>query len=153
MISLSSEESSSSDSLQDSTSKNLELCIEPIQPEKIILLQSSKDLVQHSEIASVADRLQLSDNSVTMFLAAVIKACNGIVYNFSLSRSTTRRKRIASRHKISLDILEKIYTLLLFSLQRKLAYMQYSMVKHCTSDYFKETKNSFKTKLQKYNFT
>ena len=57
-----------------------------------MLLQAPKDLVQHSEIASVADRLQLSDNSVTMFLAEVIKACNGNVYDFSLSRSTTRRK-------------------------------------------------------------
>ena len=72
MISLSSEESSSSETSQESTSKDLELCIEPIQPEKTIFLQAPKDLVQHPEIASVADRLQLSDNSVTMFLAAVI---------------------------------------------------------------------------------
>ena len=109
MISLSSEESSSSNALQESTSKDLELCIEPIQPEKTILLQAPKDLVHNLEIASAADRLQLSDNSVTMFLAAVIKACNGILYDFSLSRSTTRVKQIASRRKISLNILEKVY--------------------------------------------
>lgn len=84
-----------------------------IQPENEILLRAPKDLVQHPEIASVADRLQLSDNSVTMFLSAVIKACNGTVSDFSLSRSTTRRKRIASRHKISLDILEKVIKALL----------------------------------------
>lgn len=53
------------------------------------------------EICNIADRLSLSDNQLTATVASVLKAGGADLNDFILSRSTTHRKRILSRYKIS----------------------------------------------------
>ena len=43
-----------------------------------------------------------------MLISSFVKACNGDVNDFCLSRSTTRRSRIAARFKILQEVLEKM---------------------------------------------
>ena len=76
---------------------------------KIILtVKYPCNIMDNHEIAAALDRLKISDNSATMLISSFIKACNGVVNDFCLSRSTTRRSRIASRFKISQEVLEKM---------------------------------------------
>ena len=66
-----------------------------------IIFTAPRDIMDNHEIGAALDRLKISDNSATMLISSLIKACNGDVNDFCLSRSTTRRSRIASRFKIS----------------------------------------------------
>ena len=76
-------------------------------PAREIIFTASRNIMDNNEIAAALDRLKISDNSATMIISSFIRACNGDVNDFCLSRSTTRRSRIASRFKISLEVLKK----------------------------------------------
>ena len=65
-------------------------------------------MINCTEITQVLDRFKISDNAATMLVASFIKACQGDVNDFCLSRSTTYRARIANRLQISDEIFKEI---------------------------------------------
>ena len=67
-----------------------------------------KKIMECIEITTAADRLKLSDKQTTMLVSAIIKAGNGNLDDFDISRSTTRRCRMANRQKLSVDIIESV---------------------------------------------
>ena len=69
-----------------------------------VSLTAPKNLIDNEEITKVLNRLKISDNAATMLASAFIKACQGKVEDFCISRSTTRRTRIAKRFRISENI-------------------------------------------------
>lgn len=71
-------------------------------------LNLPKKLMHCEDITAAADRLKLSDAQLTMILSAVVKAGQGNLDNFDISRSTTRRSRMANRLKISEDIIDTV---------------------------------------------
>ena len=73
----------------------------------IVSLTAPKNLIDNEEITKVLDRLKKSDNAATMLASAFIKACQGKVEDFCISRSTTRRTRIAKRFRISENIVNE----------------------------------------------
>ena len=72
-----------------------------------VSLIAPKNLIDNEEITKVLDRLKISDNAATMLASAFIKACQGKVEDFCISRSTTRRTRIAKRFRISENIVNE----------------------------------------------
>ena len=71
-------------------------------------LNLPKKIMQCEEITAAADRLKLSDIQITMIISAIVKAGNSDLNNFDVSRSTTRRNRMANRQKIADDIIATV---------------------------------------------
>ena len=71
-------------------------------------LNIPKNLINCTEITQVLDRFKISDNAATMLVASFIKACQGDVNDFCLSRSTTYRACIENRLQISNEIFQEI---------------------------------------------
>ena len=65
-------------------------------------------MINWTEITQVLDRFKISANAATMLVASFIKACQGDVNDFSLSRSSIYRIRIANRLQISDEIFQEI---------------------------------------------
>ena len=61
--------------------------------ESHVALMCPRKIMESPEICTAADRLKLTDNQATAFVAAVLKACKADLCEFSLSRSTTQRRR------------------------------------------------------------
>ena len=101
MAQLSNSASSSCTEFEDKDSQSA-------APAREIILTAPRNIMDNHEIAATLDRLKISDNLATMLISSFIKACNGDINDFCLSRSTTRRSRIASRFKISQKVLEKM---------------------------------------------
>ena len=57
------------------------------------------------QVGPLADRLQLSSNQVTGFVAALTNYGGGDLNNLALSKSTTRRFRVAARKTVATNIL------------------------------------------------
>ena len=72
-----------------------------------VSLTAPKNLIDNEEITKVLDRLKRSDNAATMLASAFIEAYQGKVDDFCISRSTTRRVRIAKRFDISGNIVNE----------------------------------------------
>ena len=81
---------------------------DPSSPSFFVTLNVPKNLINCTEITQVLDRFKTSDNAATMLVASFIKACQGDVNDFCLSRSTTYRARIANRLRISDEIFKEI---------------------------------------------
>ena len=73
-----------------------------------VTLNVPKNLINCTKITQVLDRFKISDNAATMLEASFIKACQGDVNDFCLSRSTTYRARIDNRLQISNEIFQEI---------------------------------------------
>ena len=76
----------------------------PSSQSNFVTLNVPKNLINNPEITEVLDRLKISDNAATMLVASFIKACQGNIDDFCLSRSSTHRARIANRLQISNEI-------------------------------------------------
>ena len=71
-------------------------------------LKISDNVMDRLKISdNVMDRLKISDNAATMIMSPFIQACDGNISDFSLSRSTTYRARIANRLQVSKEILKE----------------------------------------------
>jgi len=111
----SDEEFESISSSQSSTASSSNSLIDYSEPETslcsttsgFVSLTAPKNLINNEEITKVLDRLKISDNAATMLASAFIKACHGKVDDFCISRSTTRRSRIANRLQISESIVNE----------------------------------------------
>ena len=79
-----------------------------MQNTDFITLQAPKNVIGNIEVSNAIDRLQVTDNTATMLLAAFIKACKGDITQFVISRSSTRRSRISNRCKVSQAIYSEI---------------------------------------------
>ena len=66
-----------------------------------VTLSFPRKIMQCEQITEAADRLKLSDNEVTMIVSSVLKAAGGDLDQFDISRSTTRRNRMANRLKLA----------------------------------------------------
>ena len=60
-------------------------------------LKFSRDIMADEGICAAGDRLGLSDNQVTAMVVAVLKAGGADVNKFTISRHSTRRRRICAR--------------------------------------------------------
>ena len=76
----------------------------PSSQSNFVTLNVPKNLINNPEITEVLDWLKISDNAATMLVASFIKACQGNIDDFCLSRSSTHRARIANRLQISNEI-------------------------------------------------
>ena len=79
----------------------------PTSKSDYVILHAPKNLINNSEVAMVCDRLKLSDNAATMILSTFIKACGRDINDVCLSRSSTCRRRIASRLQVSQQIISE----------------------------------------------
>ena len=79
------------------------------QDETLVTLLAPRNILQSKDISTAADRLKISDNSLTMLIASFIKACKGDTNDFNLSRSTVRRARSGSRLEISQAIMRDMF--------------------------------------------
>ena len=79
------------------------------QDETLVTLLAPRNILQSKEISTAADRLKISDNSLTMLIASFIKACKGDINDFNLSRSTVRRARSGSRLEIPQAIMRDMF--------------------------------------------
>ena len=104
----SDEEIFSDSSQQSSSSPSLISEPGPSARNKYVMLKVPCNIIACPEVTQACDRLKLSDNAATMLLSSVIKACNGNINEFSLSRCTTRRARMANRLLISQGILDEV---------------------------------------------
>ena len=100
------EEFSSSSQQSDSTDSSTVVMPEMSSRNEYVMLKAPRNLIDHKEVSATLDRLKLSDNASTILIASFIKACGGDITAFSLSRSTTRRARVANRFQISHEILK-----------------------------------------------
>ena len=80
----------------------------PSSQNSFVTLSVPRNLINSSEITEVLDRFKISDNAATMIIASFVKACQGDVNDFCLSRSSTYRARIANRLQISSEIFHQI---------------------------------------------
>ena len=99
------EASESSDDVDESSlepdfDSDFEGCSKSKQKDFVKVLLPRK-IMQCEAITTAADRLKLSDNQTTMIIAAVLKAGGSDLQDFDISCSTSRRSRIANRHKIA----------------------------------------------------
>ena len=99
------EEFSSSTEECDSTDSSTVVMPEMSSRNEYVMLKAPRNLIDHKEVSATLDRLKLSDNASTMLIASFIKACGGDITEFSLSRSTIRRARVANRFQISHEIM------------------------------------------------
>ena len=79
------------------------------QDETLVTLLAPRNILQSKEISTAANRLKISDNSLTMLIASFIKACKGDINDFNLSRSTVRCARSGSRLEISQAIMQDMF--------------------------------------------
>ena len=91
----------------DSEGSNYVPPVEEQTTSSTIQLSAPKNIMDNAEICGALDRLRLSDNCGTVMASAFIKGCGGNVEDFVLSRSTTRRTRIAQRRDISIRVLDE----------------------------------------------
>ena len=80
----------------------------PSSKKSFVTLNVPRNLINSMEITEVLDRFKISDNAATMLIASFIKASQGNLDDFCLSRSSTYRARIASRLQISTEIFNQI---------------------------------------------
>jgi len=73
-----------------------------------VMLRAPRNLMENAEVTKTVDRLKISDNAATMLLAAFIKACEGDISQFVLSRSSTRRARTSTRLQIHHSIMKEV---------------------------------------------
>ena len=73
-----------------------------------VTLSVPRNLINSSEITEVLDRFKIFNNAATMLIASFVKACQGDVNGFCISRSCTYRARIANRLQISCEIFHQI---------------------------------------------
>ena len=71
----------------------------PSSQNSFVTLSVPRNLINSSEITEVLDRFKIADNAATMLIASFVKACQGDVNDFCLSRSSTYRARIATDFK------------------------------------------------------
>ena len=80
----------------------------PSSQNSFVTLSVPRNLINSSEITEVLDRFKIADNAATMLIASFVKACQGDINDFCLSRSSTYRVRIANRLQISSEIFHQI---------------------------------------------
>lgn len=73
-----------------------------------VTLNFPRKIMQCEQITEAGDRLKLSDNQVTMIVSSVLKAAGGDLDQFDISRSTTRRNRMANRLKLADSVIDKV---------------------------------------------
>jgi len=97
---------SSSDTEESSMDVDEFIITEQLVRTEYFDLKLPRKICQNKHITSAADRLMLSDHQLTVIISAVIKAGNGDLGDFNISRQTTRRSRIANRQRISEEIID-----------------------------------------------
>ena len=105
--SFSQSSSAASNPCSSSEKKQVEQ-VGPSSQSSFVNFKVSKNLINCTEITQVLHRFKISDNAATMLVASFIKACQGDVNDFCLSRSTTYTARIANRLRISDEIFKEI---------------------------------------------
>jgi hypothetical protein len=73
-----------------------------------ISVQVPKKFMQCEESTSAADRLRLTDSQLTMIVSAILKAGKCDLSNFYISRSTSRRSRMAKRQMIAESVIDTV---------------------------------------------
>jgi len=85
----------------DSTVSEYQPIPQSSDKETTVLLKFPRKIMESEEICNAADRLCLTDNQTTAIVSAVLRAGGGDLDDFTISRSSTRRNRMAVRYNLS----------------------------------------------------